>query len=58
VFLSSYGTYGWDTRIPALALTPFDRSWNHDHESQYEAENGGAFASGHLQKGHYQQYHW
>jgi hypothetical protein len=54
VFPSSYGTYGWGPR----AFASFNRSWNHDHESQYEAENGAAFVRRHPQKGQYQQYYW
>ena len=48
---SSYGTEGRGPRIPTQALTPFDRSWNHAHESQYRAEDGAEWVRHHLQAG-------
>ena len=50
---SSYGTEGRGPRIPTQALTPFDRSWNHAHESQYRAEDGAEWLRQHMQAGHY-----
>ena len=50
---SSYGTEGRGPRIPTLALTPFDRSWNHAHESQYRAEDGAEWVRSHMQPGGY-----
>jgi hypothetical protein len=34
---SSWGSYGWGPVIPTQALTPKDRSWNFDHQAQYQA---------------------
>jgi hypothetical protein len=48
---SSWGSYGPGQQIPTQALTPFDRSWNHDHESQYEAEAGAEWLRQHSQAG-------
>jgi hypothetical protein len=45
----SWGTEGWGPRIPTLALTPEDRSWNHNHESQYRAEDGSEWLRLHSQ---------
>ena len=37
---SSWGTVGWGPVIPTIALTDKDRSWNHAHQAQYQAEDG------------------
>jgi hypothetical protein len=34
------GDVGWGPHIPTIALTPKERAWNHNHESQYRAEDG------------------
>ncbi len=36
---SSYGGVGWRPVIPIQALTPRDRAWNHNNQSNYQAEN-------------------
>lgn len=36
---SSWGTVGWGPVIPTISLTPKDRSWNHAHQAQYQAED-------------------
>lgn len=35
----SYGSVGRGPHIPTQSLTPFDRAWNHNNQSKYEAEN-------------------
>ena len=37
---SSWGTVGWGPVIPTISLTDKDRSWNHAHQAQYQAEDG------------------
>jgi hypothetical protein len=37
---SSWGSYGSGQQIPTQSLTPRDREWNHDHESENEAIAG------------------
>ncbi len=37
---SSWGTVGRGPVIPTSALTDKDRSWNHAHQAQYQAEDG------------------
>ena len=44
---SSYGSVGWGPHIPTQALTPFDRAWNHDNQSKYEAENSAEWLREH-----------
>ena len=44
---SSWGSYGSGQQIPTQALTPFDRSWNHDHEAEREAEAGAEWIREH-----------
>ncbi len=44
---SSWGSYGTGQQIPTQALTPFDRSWNHDHESENEARAGAEWLREH-----------
>jgi hypothetical protein len=34
---SSYGSVGAGPHIPTQSLTPFDRAWNHGHQSKYQA---------------------
>jgi hypothetical protein len=34
---SSYGSVGAGPHIPTQSLTPFDRAWNHSHQSKYQA---------------------
>jgi hypothetical protein len=48
---SAYGTEGWGPRIPTQSLTPFDREWNHDNQSKYEAEAGAAWLRKHGRSG-------
>jgi hypothetical protein len=50
---SSYGTEGRGPRIPTISLTVRDRSWNHDHEAQYRAEDGAEWLRTHAQSGPY-----
>ena len=52
---SSWGSYGRGQQIPTQALTPFDRSWNHDHEAQYQAEAGAEWLRQHSGAG---QHSW
>ena len=35
----SYGSVGRGPHIPTQSLTPFDRAWNHNNQSKYDAEN-------------------
>ena len=35
----SYGSIGRGPHIPTQSLTPFDRAWNHNNQSKYDAEN-------------------
>ena len=44
---SSYGSVGWGPHIPTQALTPFDRQWNHDNQSKYEAEDSAEWLREH-----------
>ena len=44
---SSWGSVGQGPHIPTQSLTPFDRAWNHDNESKYEAENGAEWLREH-----------
>ena len=44
---SSYGTVGWGPVIPTQALTPRDRSWNHQNQAKYEAEAGAEWLREH-----------
>ncbi len=44
---SSWGSYGPGQQIPTQALSPFDRAWNHNHESEYEAEAGAEWIRRH-----------
>jgi hypothetical protein len=44
---SSYGSVGWGPRIPTQSLTPFDRQWNHDNQSKYEAEDSAEWLREH-----------
>jgi hypothetical protein len=46
---SSWGTEGWGPRIPTQALTPHDRGWNFNHESQYRAEDASEWLRLHSQ---------
>jgi hypothetical protein len=46
----SWGTEGWGPRIPTIELTPQDRAWNFDHESQYRAEEGSEWLRLHPQR--------
>jgi hypothetical protein len=49
---SSWGTVGWGPVIPTQELTPKDRSWNFNHESQYRAEEGAEWLRLHPQPSH------
>ena len=44
---SSYGSTGWGPHIPTQALTPFDRQWNHDNQSKYQAEDSAEWLREH-----------
>jgi hypothetical protein len=44
---SSYGSVGWGPHIPTQSLTPFDRQWNHDNQSKYEAEDSAEWLREH-----------
>jgi hypothetical protein len=44
---SSYGSVGWGPHIPTQALTPFDRQWNHDNQSKYQAEDSAEWLREH-----------
>jgi hypothetical protein len=44
---SSYGRVGWGPHIPTQSLTPFDRQWNHDNQSKYEAEDSAEWLRQH-----------
>ncbi len=46
---SSYGSVGPGPRIPTQSLTPFDRAWNHGHQSKYQAEAGAEWLRRHLE---------
>jgi hypothetical protein len=37
---SSWGTVGRGPVVPTIALSNKDRSWNHAHQAQYQAEDG------------------
>ena len=43
----SYGSVGRGPRIPTQSLTPFDRAWNHNNQSKYEAENSAEWLRRH-----------
>jgi hypothetical protein len=43
----SYGSVGRGPHIPTQSLTPFDRDWNHDNQSKYEAENSAEWLRRH-----------
>ena len=42
-----YGSVGPGPRIPTQSLTPFDRAWNEDNQSKYEAENSAEWLRKH-----------
>jgi hypothetical protein len=44
---SSYGSVGWGEQIPTQALTPKDRTWNHDNQAKYQAEDGAEWLREH-----------
>ena len=44
---SSYGSVGRGPHIPTQALTPFDRQWNHDNQSKYQAEDSAEWLRQH-----------
>jgi hypothetical protein len=43
----SYGSVGRGPDIPTQSLTPFDRAWNHNNQSKYEAENSAEWLRRH-----------
>jgi hypothetical protein len=43
----SYGSVGRGPHISTQSLTPFDRDWNHDNQSKYEAENSAEWLRRH-----------
>jgi len=44
---SSWGSYGYGQQIPTQALSPFDREWNHDYQSENEAAAGSEWLREH-----------
>jgi hypothetical protein len=48
---SSWGSVGWGPVIPTISLTDKDRSWNHAHQAQYQAEDGSDWLRLHPQAG-------
>ena len=43
----SYGSVGRGPHIPTQSLTPFDRQWNHDNQSKYQAEDSAEWLREH-----------
>ena len=43
----SYGSVGRGPHIPTQSLTPFDRAWNEDNQSKYEAETSAEWLRKH-----------
>ena len=43
----SYGSVGRGPQIPTQSLSPFDRAWNHNDESKYDAENSAEWLRRH-----------
>jgi hypothetical protein len=54
---SSWGTVGWGPVIPTIALTDKQRSWNHAHQAQYQAEDGAEWLRLHSQASPYLGFH-
>ena len=50
---SSWGTVGRGQQIPTISLTIKDRSWNHDHQAQYQSEDAAEWLRTHGQSGLY-----
>ena len=50
---SSWGSVGWGPVIPTISLTDKERSWNHAHQAQYQAEDGSEWLREHSQAGPY-----
>jgi hypothetical protein len=48
---SSFGTVGRGPVIPTISLTNKERFWNHDHQAQYQAEDGAEWLRLHSQAG-------
>jgi hypothetical protein len=48
---SSWGSVGWGPVIPTIALSDKNRSWNHAHQAQYQAEDGSEWLRLHSQAG-------
>jgi len=48
---SSWGTVGRGPVIPTIALTDKDRSWNHAHQAEYQAEDGAEWLRLHPETG-------
>ena len=46
---SSWGTVGRGPVIPTISLSDTDRSWNHAHQAQYQAEDGAEWMRLHSQ---------
>jgi hypothetical protein len=44
---SSWGSYGLGQQIPTQALSPFDRSWNFDHQGENQAIAGSEWLRQH-----------
>jgi len=53
---SSWGSYGSGQQIPTQSLTPFDREWNHDRESENEAIAGSEWLRTHSAKGQHSSF--
>jgi hypothetical protein len=48
---SSWGSVGRGPVIPTISLTDKQRSWNHAHQAQYQAEDGSEWLRLHSQTG-------
>ena len=42
-----YGSVGRGPQIPTQSLSPFDRAWNHNNQSKYDAENSAEWLRRH-----------
>ena len=43
----SYGSVGRGPHVSTQSLTPFDRAWNYNHQSKYEAESSAEWLRRH-----------
>jgi len=46
-YSSSWGSEGWQPRIPTISLSQRDREWNHDNQARYQAEAGSEWLREH-----------